>query len=330
MNIINKPKISVVIPCYNAENYIQETIDSVLNQSFNDYELIIVNDGSTDRTIDVLTKNKKCSKKISVINIENSGVSKAFFAGIEVARSEFIARIDADDLMLKHRLEHQYDYLCKNRELDLIGTWIKKFSGKKKYNLIERFPLSPFVTKNFMCLFNQIANPTTLMKKKLYQKYIPDDLKIGEDLSFWLNLISDNYNIGNMPVALTKYRIHENQATANRNTTNVFTNQVYENNIANLIQSSNVEEAFVKFGILFRKGIDIKETSSFFHEYINVLRKEELRYGNLDALSDCLFRVYNNSTGNKIDKMRYIIIDFYKFSLNLNIIEKMIKFSNNI
>lgn len=330
MNIINNPKISVVIPCYNAENYIQETIDSVLNQSFYDYELIVVNDGSTDRCSDILIQNLKRSKKISVINIENSGESKAFFKGVESANSKFIARIDADDLMVKNRLECQYDYLSRNKELDVVGTWINKMSNKKDYNGIERFPLSPFVSKNLMCLFNQIANPTTLIKRKLYENYDSNNLKIGTDLNFWLNLISDNYNIGNMPVALTKYRIHENQATANRNITNLATNQVYENNIANLIQSSNVEEAFVKFGILFRKGINIKETSSFFHEYIDVLRKEELRYGNLDGLSDCLFRVYSNSVGNKTDKMRYIISDFYKYGLNLNLIEKIIKFSNNI
>lgn len=329
MNLINNPKISVVIPCYNGENYIQETIDSVLNQSFKDFEVIIVNDGSTDRTFDILKHNLKRSNKISVINIVNSGVDKAFLTGIYSGKSKLIARIDADDLMQKNRLELQFNYLLQNPEFDAIGTWFKKFSKNKTSNVIERLPLSPFVMKNLICLFNQIANPTSIFKKILYENYSSEGIKIAEDLNFWLYLVSNNYQIGNFPAALTNYRVHDKQATTNKELTQDFTNLVYDKNISNLLKS-DVNKSFVEFGVLYRKGVSIKETSLFFQEYINEFKKEELKYGNLDALSDCLFRVYNNSLGNRMDKMRYILNDFYKYDLNLNLNEKIIKFSNSL
>lgn len=328
MNIINNPKISIVIPCYNAEKYIQETIDSVLGQSFSDYELIVVNDGSVDGTHEILKKNAERSGKISIVNIENSGESKAFFRGIQNSNCDLIARIDADDLMVKSRLEEQYNYLTKNKELDVLGSWVKKISDEKEYPGVERFSLSPFVTKNFMCLFNQVANPTTLVKRKVYDNFEQNNIKIGTDLNFWLDSICTGYNIGNIPFALTKYRIHENQATANKSNTNASTKTIYENNIPKLMDSNNVDKAFIEFGVLFREGITIKETSSFFQRHIDALKKEELKYGNLDALSDCIFRVYNNSAGSKTDKIRYIVSDFYKHGLTLNVMEKISKFSN--
>jgi glycosyltransferase involved in cell wall biosynthesis len=328
MNIIYKPKISVVIPCYNSEKYVEETIDSVLNQSFKDFELIIVNDGSTDSTSEILKKNTKKSNKISIINIENSGVQIAFIQGILSSNANLIARIDSDDLMIKNRLEVQFNYFSQNPEFDAIGSWFKKISSNNtSSSVIERLPLSPLVTKSLMCFFNQIANPTTIIKKSLFHNYDQSYTKIGEDLNFWLHSISNNYQIGNIPNVLTQYRVHDKQATANKELTYNLTNVVYDKNINNLVKS-DINKSFIEFGILYRKGVSIKETSLFFQEYIDEFKREELRYGNLDALSDCLFRVYSNSLGNRMDIMRYILIDFYKYNLNLNVIEKIIKLSN--
>lgn len=328
MNIIYKPKISVVIPCYNSEKYIEETIDSVLNQSFKDFELIIVNDGSTDMTSEILRKNIKKSNKISVINIENSGEQKAFLKGILSSNANLIARIDSDDLMMRNRLEIQFNYLMQNPEFDAIGSWYKKLSSSNSSSsVIERLPLSPLVTKSLMCFFNQIANPTTIIKKSLFHNYNQSYIKIGGDLNFWLNSISMNNQIGNIPDVLTQYRVHDKQATANKELTKNFSNVVFDKNISNLLKS-DINKSFIEFGMLYRKGVSIKETSLFFQEYISEFKREELKYGNLDALSDCLFRVYSNSLGNRLDKMRYILVDFYKYNLNLNVIEKIIKISN--
>ncbi len=328
MNIIYKPKISVVIPCYNSEKYIEETIDSVLNQSFKDFELIIVNDGSTDSTSEILKKHTKKSNKISIINIENSGEQIAFLQGIFSSNANLIARIDSDDLMLKNRLEVQFNYLLQNPEFDAVGSWFKKFSSSNSSSsVIERLPLSPYVTKSLMCFFNQIANPTTIIKKSLFHNYHQSYTKIGEDLNFWLRSISNNNQVGNIPNVLTQYRVHDKQATANKELTHNLTNVVYDKNINNLLKS-DINKSFIEFGMLYRKGVSINETSLFFQEYIDEFKREELKYGNLDALSDCLFRVYSNSLGNRMDKMKYILADFYKYKLNLNVIEKIIKLSN--
>lgn len=329
MNLISKPKISVVIPCYNAEIYIKETVESVLNQSFIDFELIIVNDGSTDNTNDILNKNFKNFEKIKIITIENSGESKAFLEGVYLSRSKFVARLDADDLMLKNRLEVQYNYFFQHPEFDALGSWFNKFSSTEAFLSIERLPLSPYATKNLMCFLNQIANPTSMMKKSLFTDYASDGLKIGTDLNFWLKSISNNNKIGNVPKVLTKYRIHDKQATTNKELTHKFTNIVYDNNIDNLLKS-DVNSSFLNFGFKFRNGVSIKELSLFIRENVEMLKTEELKYGNLDALSDCLFRVYYNSLGSNIEKFKYIITDFKKYGLNLNIVEKIGKLSKKV
>lgn len=111
------PEISVIIPVYNAENTILETINSVLNQTFEDFELIIINDGSTDRTLDVIKKFK--DNRISVHTFPNSGPSSARNKGLRLAKGNFISYVDADDLWSKDKLRSQFLALKNDPQLML-------------------------------------------------------------------------------------------------------------------------------------------------------------------------------------------------------------------
>jgi len=117
---MNNVKVTVLMPAYNTENYIREAIDSVLNQTFRDFELLIINDGSTDKTEDIIRSIS--DPRIVLVNQDNAGVSAALNTGIGLARGEFIARFDADDVCYPNRLELQYQFIRANPAYVLIGS----------------------------------------------------------------------------------------------------------------------------------------------------------------------------------------------------------------
>ncbi len=114
------PRITVLMPVYNAGKYIGEAIRSVMEQSFTDFELLIVNDGSTDDTLSVI--NTFSDARIRVINQENKGVAAALNKGLSHARAPYIARFDADDICYPERLQVQYDFLTANTSYSLVGA----------------------------------------------------------------------------------------------------------------------------------------------------------------------------------------------------------------
>ena len=117
---VKSPKVTVLMPAYNAEKYISEAIQSVLDQSFSDFELLIINDRSTDKTKDVIKKFS--DNRIKIIDHEGKGISSALNAGLKLAKGYYIARFDADDVCIKKRLERQVNFLDANHDYILIGT----------------------------------------------------------------------------------------------------------------------------------------------------------------------------------------------------------------
>ena len=118
---MNTPTISVVIPCYNAEQTIQETISSVLAQTFTDFEILVINDGSTDGTVSVL--KQIVDDRLKVFSVENSGPQRSRNRGIEKARGEYIALIDADDLWTSDKLASQLQALQNTPEAAVAYSW---------------------------------------------------------------------------------------------------------------------------------------------------------------------------------------------------------------
>lgn len=115
-----KPIITVLMPVYNAEKYISDAIASVLQQSFTDFELLIINDGSTDNTENIIASFTDA--RIVLINQSNQGVAAALNNGLQIARANYIARFDADDICMPQRLQVQYDFLSSNPDYTIVGT----------------------------------------------------------------------------------------------------------------------------------------------------------------------------------------------------------------
>jgi glycosyltransferase involved in cell wall biosynthesis len=140
-------KITVLMPVYNTEKYIGEAVRSVLNQTFKEFELLIINDGSTDTSMDII--NNFRDPRIVVVDQPNYGIAVALNKGIQLARGEFIARFDADDICHPQRLEEQYNFLKDNPEYILIGSEV---------DYIDRAGKFLFHDKNFSHSYQEIRN----------------------------------------------------------------------------------------------------------------------------------------------------------------------------
>lgn len=208
-----KKKISIICPAYNSEKYISSAIKSILNQSFRDFEFIIIVDPSSDNTLQQI-KRFKDSRILLIINKRRLGLAASLNLGIKKSTCELIARVDSDDVYLKNRLKKQYDYMKKNPQIDLVGTNAIIKDGKDVKKLFQ--PLSNNLIKwamNFRCPF---LHPTIMIRKKIFTKYTFYPLKKYEDYHFYLKII-DKIKSANMRDFLCIIRKHENNLSILKN-----------------------------------------------------------------------------------------------------------------
>lgn len=212
------PKVSVVIPTYNRAKYICETIDSVLNQTFQDFEIIIVNDGSSDNTESlVLEYIRKYPNRMKYVYQQNKGEAAARNTGIMKSDGEYIAFLDSDDIWLEQKLEKQIDYV-KKTDTDLVycSMFIME-NGVIDYKKIK--PANPaFTFLDLLLGGKSITTPTVLVKKRCIQKVEPFDetLKLACDYEMWLRF-SLKYKISFIDESLAIYRIHSSQLSSDDN-----------------------------------------------------------------------------------------------------------------
>lgn len=209
-------KISVIMPVYNGEKYLREAIDSILNQTFSDFEFIIINDCSSDSTEDII-KSYEDSRIVYIKNEENLGVAGTLNKGLELAKGEFIARMDADDISLPTRFEKQLKFMEDSPEVGVLGSNAVVFSETSE--IITDFPEaeSEFIFNLFFS--SQIIHPSVMARRKLIDdglyKYNPR-WEGREDYALWLYLVNHT-KLANFKEPLLKYRVHNLQVTQNRN-----------------------------------------------------------------------------------------------------------------
>jgi glycosyltransferase involved in cell wall biosynthesis len=202
------PKISVVLPAYNAVAYLDEAVSSILGQTFPDFEFIIINDGSTDATASILNRYVELDSRIQVYHQENQGMISALNRGCRLARGQYIARMDADDISLPHRLERQLEYIDRHPEIGILGTWIYNVDKNGAVKGTWRPPTNPKMLKwtNFFGVC--VSHSSVLMRRAVIEKlnfYRPDAIH-GEDVDLWLRASSIT-GFANVPEVLNKYRV---------------------------------------------------------------------------------------------------------------------------
>ena len=204
-------EISVCMPCYNAAQYIGECIDSVLNQSFADFEFVIVDDGSTDQTVQIIKGYS--DSRIRLIEHEHDFIH-SLNTSIRLAEGKYIARMDSDDIMMPDRLLIQYNYLEHHPHIDLLG------GGFETFGKVQRFYYPPVkadcITMEEMLETNLIAHPTVMIRKEAFSK-IPvlyeENYRYAEDYKLWMTMLSYGLKLDNLPDILLKYRTSHSQNT---------------------------------------------------------------------------------------------------------------------
>lgn len=206
---MGKPLISVLMPVFNAELYLVESIRSVLDQDYGEIEFIIVDDGSTDGSQEIIRKFEKEDNRILFLNKEaNSGIVDALNYGLKYVNGDYVARMDADDICMHHRLSRQMIFM-KNNNLDVCGSGVNVFGKTFK---IVKFPEThdECIAKLFL-YGSAISHPTALLKTEVLRNhsYI-DKFPYAEDYALWFDIgFSSNYRLGNCPEILLNYRVHE-------------------------------------------------------------------------------------------------------------------------
>lgn len=203
------PKISVLLPVYNAEDYLKEAILSVLNQTFKDFELIILNDGSTDKSENII-QTFTDSRIHYVANETNLGLIKTLNKGIALSRGKYIARMDADDICSTNRFEKQFSFLEQNSNVVLCGSWAKiidEFGNIK--GRIKRIDSNELIRAN-MLFTTPFIHPTLMIRREAIVKNSYNlDAKHCEDLELLVRMSQiQDYHFHNIPEYLLKYRIH--------------------------------------------------------------------------------------------------------------------------
>lgn len=203
------PLISVVMPVFNGEKYLAEAINSILSQTFTDFEFIIVNDGSTDYSEEIILKYT--DKRIRYFYKENSGISDTLRYGIEKSYGLYIARMDADDISFANRFQKQIKFLEENTEYILVGSAIHYIDEKS--NFIGRsIPYSSdFAIKYNLKFGSVIAHPSVMFKKEAYLNshgYNSKIVGLFEDYVLWLDM-SHYGKFYNLTTPLLAYRVSD-------------------------------------------------------------------------------------------------------------------------
>lgn len=210
MNVDNI-KVSVIIPCYNAAEYLSEALDSIINQTHKNLEIICVDDGSIDNTSVLLSDyaNKYDNVKV-VANVSNLKLIKTLNKAVSLASGDYIARMDADDVALPDRIELQLKFMLDN-DLDVCGSQVYLMNSQGKVRGIYSIGLTNISVLNLYTIFGSfLVHPSVIGKARIFKnnRYKDDETTlIVEDYELWCRLIRNGYKLGVIPVPLLKYRL---------------------------------------------------------------------------------------------------------------------------
>jgi len=249
---MENPKVSIIIPVYNYEKYVRECVESALSQDYENLEVIVVDDGSTDATPEIL---KSFEQKIRYIRQENRGTAAALNVGLRLARGSLVAWLSSDDVYLPGKIRAQVEKLQEEPDLALVYTdWIMIDAEGRELQVIRSSCPSPerFIREMLICDF--VSGSSILLKKECFERagYFDETLRAVADADMWFRLLKHGYRFGHVPKPLVKYRHHPSNQTHNYRLMQVYKDQVRlkviemfsaEELFSDLAKSSDFDEA---------------------------------------------------------------------------------------
>jgi glycosyltransferase involved in cell wall biosynthesis len=222
------------MPVYKGDKYLQEAVDSILTQTFKDFEFIIICDDPTDETRRFLDQRQQSDNRIKVYYQERQGLVQSLNKGISISRGEYLARMDADDISLPHRLEKQVEFMDNNPEIGISGTWIKTLEFDKLLKLNWKLPCEHETMKSKMLFEPVVAHPSVIIRKNIFCKndlcYNQDET-YAEDYGLWVRA-AKLLRFANLPEFLLYFRMHE--STTNKSVSQEVANKIRLSQISQL------------------------------------------------------------------------------------------------
>ncbi|HSJ68094.1 MAG TPA: glycosyltransferase family 2 protein [Anditalea sp.] len=219
MNKIDQKLVTVLMPAYNVGKFLRESIDSILSQTYPDFNFLIINDGSTDNTEDIILSYD--DPRINYIkNEKNIGYIASLNKGIDLISSKYIVRMDSDDIALSHRLEKQVEFMESRPDVAVCGSGKINFYSGKKGTETSVYTITNEKHLLFSSIFNtSIPHPSAILRNDILQKNglrYDKDYYYAEDKAMWLDM-SQYGALSNIEEPLVKYRIHLNQVSIKHN-----------------------------------------------------------------------------------------------------------------
>lgn len=241
------PAISVVLPVYNGEKHLSEAIDSILAQTFSDFELIIIDDGSTDGSLRILQEYQKLDPRIRLVTRENRNLATTLNESLDMARGKWVARMDQDDIALPQRFDRQLEWLEKTHA-DMTGSWVK-FFGSWDHRTWRGYQTDAAI-KIDMLFKSPFVHPSVMMRTALLRqlKYDKKSEK-AEDYDLWVRAAQAGWVMTNVPEVLLLYRQHASQISTK--------SSIWQQNICTQVQKRYWAYAIELMGLEQRESLEV-------------------------------------------------------------------------
>ena len=192
--IDNKPLVSVILPVFNSQKYLKDSIESILNQTYTKIEIVCINDGSTDISLKILESYSKMDKRIKIISHENKGIAYSLNQGIKQSNGDYIARMDADDIAVPTRIEEQVEFLERNSKIGICGSWAEVF-GNNDHPKLLKHPGNHERLRVKLLFSVCFAHPTVMIRRSLLTGNsicYNEKFTNSQDYELWSKIITFN------------------------------------------------------------------------------------------------------------------------------------------
>ncbi|MFC1509550.1 glycosyltransferase family 2 protein [Candidatus Omnitrophota bacterium] len=296
------PKVTVLMTVYNGERYLKECIDSVMGQTFKDFEFLIIDDHSTDRSKDIV-RSYKDDRVCFIENEKNLSQVKSLNIGLSYARGAYVARMDQDDIMINNRLEKQVHFLDNRPEVSVAGTWGEAMDeeGKvfTKARLVTRFEeiIGSILFSGFI-----LIHPSVIFRKDAVIKAgrFNESLSFSEDFELWTRLLLKGHRIVNIPEYLIRYRCHRESSSKQFPEMQLNNARIAISNFINVItdgecisELDSLSNFLINSGLMKKEfwsdGINTNESRKIVH-LLGFILKKTIDYFNLGQTESYLMK----------------------------------------
>jgi len=318
---VKSPAITVLMPVYNGEKYLHESIASILTQTFTDFEFLIINDGSIDKSEEIILSYSD-PRIIYVKNVENIKLISTLNNGIAISKGKYIARMDADDISLPDRLQEQFIFMETHSEVALCGSWFEEFKdGERTKKIVKYASLHNEIMMKmlYQCHF---CHPTIIVRKSMivtFNTKFDSDFIHAEDYDFFVR-VGETFKLANIQKVLLRYRFHEKSVSVQYRDTQIKNSTVIKKRLFKKI-GFNIDDKELELYTAIAQH-DYKLEKEFINKAQALLEKMVLanrisNYFNIDFFQKYIAKFWFNITFNSTVLGFFSYRKFYRSSLSV-------------